>query len=607
MRNRPSQMYDRRKMSQMGQPRVSLKNCGGTAMRILSYWRPHLFCGVVILVLTVVSIVASLTGPYILGIALDECFGKALKEGVNMPLLLSYLEIFVGVSVVASLSSWGEDYLLKSCSLKVTKRMGEEVFLKFEKLTLPHYVETRRGEMMNHFTNDLELLKNAMANSLLQLISSVLMLVGSLIVMLNQSWALTIVSCFTIPFTVLLSRYTIRRTRRFFKQHQFVFSQMSGKVEEDISGMRTIQHFNHERESFEEFERLNEEVCQTGRKAQIYSGVLMPSLRVLDNLSYLFITVFGVFFCAKGMLSVGMIQTFLLYTKNFQRPVNAIANQVNAIQSALAAGERIFSLLDKADGFAEEESQPLVVNEGVSISFENVWFGYDKENPIIKGVTFNVRPNEMVAIVGTTGAGKSTMISLLQRFYEIQEGNIKINGVDIRRISKKVLRRLICVVLQDPFLFSESIYYNIAYGKEDATESEVRRAARAAEIDDFILSQPRQYEQPITNGGEEISNGQQQLLTIARAILCDAPILVFDEATSGIDTRTELQIQNVIRRLSANKTCIVIAHRLSTVRNADKIIVLNHGRIVEQGSHEQLLQRRGFYYDFCAKNGLNEE
>ncbi len=574
---------------------------GNCAVRLLTYWRQHKLAFAAIVALALVSVGCSLLGPYILGGAIDQCIDSVTGGKVDFSGLTKLLLSFTIVALLSSGCTALLEYAAKRTTLKITGKLRNELMQKLQHLPLRYHDNHQRGQMLSHFTNDVELIRDAMGFSVIQLTTSMLSLVGALCIMGRINLTLTAITCATIPLTILLSRYIIRHTRKYFSQQRASLSSLNAIVEEDLSALKSIQAFDQEQNRLQRFDTTNMDVLEKGKKAQIYSGILMPLLRVLDNLSYLAVTVAGSFLAVKGVITVGTIQTFLLYSKNFQRPVNSIATQINSIQAALAGAERIFALLDEE----EEAEVPLqrgnnAHEQSIRIDFENVHFSYHKGKEVLSGVSFTVKPNETVAIVGTTGAGKSTLIHLLSRFHDVDEGSIKINGQDIRNIPRPELRKMIGIVLQDPFLFSETIRYNIGYGKEHTADKEIEQAAQAANIEDYILSQPQQYGQTIAQQGCNISHGQRQLLTIARAIAINAPLLILDEATSNIDTRTELLFQKTLSQLSHEKTCLIIAHRLNTVRTADKIVVLDKGIIAESGKHEELLAKGGVYYQiYC--------
>lgn len=574
---------------------------GNSAVRLLAYWRQHKLAFAAIVALALVSVGCSLLGPYILGGAIDQCIDSVTGGKVDFSGLTKLLLSFTIVALLSSGCTALLEYAAKRTTLKITGKLRNELMQKLQHLPLRYHDNHQRGQMLSHFTNDVELIRDAMGFSVIQLTTSMLSLVGALCIMGRINLTLTAITCATIPLTILLSRYIIRHTRKYFSQQRASLSSLNAIVEEDLSALKSIQAFDQEQNRLQRFDTTNMDVLEKGKKAQIYSGILMPLLRVLDNLSYLAVTVAGSFLAVKGVITVGTIQTFLLYSKNFQRPVNSIATQINSIQAALAGAERIFALLDEE----EEAEVPLqrgnnAHEQSIRIDFENVHFSYHKGKEVLSGVSFTVKPNETVAIVGTTGAGKSTLIHLLSRFHDVDEGSIKINGQDIRNIPRPELRKMIGIVLQDPFLFSETIRYNIGYGKEHTADKEIEQAAQAANIEDYILSQPQQYGQTIAQQGCNISHGQRQLLTIARAIAINAPLLILDEATSNIDTRTELLFQKTLSQLSHEKTCLIIAHRLNTVRTADKIVVLDKGIIAESGKHEELLAKGGVYYQiYC--------
>lgn len=587
-----------KRMVAMGSTAEKAKDIRGTVVRLLSYWKDHRVLLITVSLLSIVGVGCSLLGPYILGLAIDQCISDALSidNHINFGELTKMLGLFLGIHLFSAFCTWFQEYGMMYATQKIVKRLREELIQKLQTLSLRFYDNNLRGNLMSYFTNDIDLIKEAMGASLIQLITSVLSLIGTIIIMARLSPILMVVTCLTVPLTILLSKFVMKRTRKHFTQQQIALGNLNGMVEESVSGMKVIQTFGQEEDQKKKFKELNVQVRETGVRAQIYSGILMPLMRVLDNCSYILVTITGGILATKGSISVGTIQSFLLYTKNFQRPINAIATQLNSIQSAIAGAERIFHLLDENPEITDSENAIQLENIQGEIEFENVHFAYNLEKPVLKGISFTVKPNEMVAIVGTTGAGKTTIINLLTRFYDAKEGSIRIDGIDIQKVFQRSLRQNIGIVLQDPYLFSESIRYNIGYGKETYDEQEIIQAAQSSNCESFISKLPMQYEQPITEQGGGISHGQKQLLTIARAILSQAPILVLDEATSNIDTRTEILIQQAIQRLSVGKTCIVIAHRLSTIKNADKIIVIDDGKIVESGKHQELLDKGGVYH-----------
>lgn len=587
-----------KRMVAMGSTAEKAKDIRGTVVRLLSYWKDHRVLLITVSLLSIVGVGCSLLGPYILGLAIDQCISDALSidNHINFGELTKMLGLFLGIHLFSAFCTWFQEYGMMYATQKIVKRLREELIQKLQTLSLRFYDNNLRGNLMSYFTNDIDLIKEAMGASLIQLITSVLSLIGTIIIMARLSPILMVVTCLTVPLTILLSKFVMKRTRKHFTQQQIALGNLNGMVEESVSGMKVIQTFGQEEDQKKKFKELNVQVRETGVRAQIYSGILMPLMRVLDNCSYILVTITGGILATKGSISVGTIQSFLLYTKNFQRPINAIATQLNSIQSAIAGAERIFHLLDENPEITDSENAIQLENIQGEIEFENVHFAYNLEKPVLKGISFTVKPNEMVAIVGTTGAGKTTIINLLTRFYDAKEGSIRIDGIDIQKVSQRSLRQNIGIVLQDPYLFSESIRYNIGYGKETYDEQEIIQAAQSSNCESFISKLPMQYEQSITEQGGGISHGQKQLLTIARAILSQAPILVLDEATSNIDTRTEILIQQAIQRLSVGKTCIVIAHRLSTIKNADKIIVIDDGKIVESGKHQELLDKGGVYH-----------
>lgn len=588
-----------RRMAQMGAQIDKPNNPKVTIKRLLTYWRGNISLLILFLFLSILTVACTIAGPLILGKAIDECISLCINSGSNVDFtnLTTMLCIFIGIYILSAIFTWIQEYGMTLMTQRIIGKIRTEIIAKLHTLSLRFYDNNLRGNIMSHFTSDVELLRDALGNTIIQLISSIFTLVGCLVIMLNLSWKLTIVTCLTIPLVILLSKFVINRTRKYFTQQQIALSNMNGMIEESISGIKVIRSFGQEENQIKAFEQLNNDVKSTGVKAQIYSGILMPMMRVLDNTSYILVTIFGATLAYSGSITVGVIQSFLLYTKNFQRPINSIATQLNSIQSAIAGAERIFKLLDEKPEITDDINAQNLINAKGKIEFKNVHFGYDTQKPILKGISFTAEPDEVVAVVGSTGAGKTTIINLLTRFYDINKGNIYIDGKDIRSYTQHSLRKAMSIVLQEPYLFSESVQYNIAYGTPQASNEKIENAAKAAYVDSIINRLPNKYQTTLREQGADISHGQRQLLTIARAVCNDAPILIFDEATSNIDTRTEILIQNAINNLTQGRTCIIIAHRLSTIMNADKILVIDNGIIVEQGSHKELISKQGTYYN----------
>lgn len=572
-------------------------NMSGTVRRLLSYWKGEKWLFLALSLLSALSVVSALLCPYLLGLMVDDCVDLIRTEGstASKDSLLLHLLIFILFHLLSSLFSWIHGYGMSVLAQRLLRKLKEEMTRKLLTLSPRFFNDHLCGSLMSHFTNDAELVKNALGDTIVQLISSVLTLVGSVVIMARLSWQLALVTCLTVPFSILVSRFVMKHTRRYFALHQEALGEMNGAVEESFSGIKTIKSFGRERERIAQFEALNQVVSETGRRAQIYSGLLMPLMRVLDNCSYIIVTMVGAFMASRGSVTVGVVQSFLLYTKNFQRPINAIATQLNTVQSAIAAAERIFRLLDEKVTVEEAESPKRMGAVSGRIDFKDVSFGYG-EKLVLKHVSFSVQPGEVVAVVGSTGAGKTTLVNLLNRFYDVFEGSVMVDGVDVRELSLSDLRHSIGWVPQESYLFSDTVKYNVAYGDRDARLDSVREAARLANVDLSIERMPESYETVLREQGNGLSQGQRQLLTIARAVYKNAPILVMDEATSNIDTRTEMLIQHAIAQITRGRTCLIIAHRLSTIMNADKIIVLDAGEVVEEGRHEELLRKRGTYW-----------
>ena len=566
-------------------------------LRLLPYWAEHKGLMFLMLLCALATTASSLVTPWLIGKAIDNCINVSGQTTVDFSLLIKYLFVLAAVYVASSAASWAQEYGMVYISQRIVNKLRSQMMAHMQTLDLKYHDTNTRGDIMSRFLNDTELMKDGLGQTLIQCITTAVSMVGMIVTMCALNLTLTGMICFSIPLVLFLSRFIIARSRKYFAAQQSALGQLNSVIEESINGIKVIRSFGREDKQQEIFDNINDKLRETGTKAQINSGLMMPLLRVLDNFTYILVAVVGGSMALRGILTVGVIQTFLLYTRHFLRPVNQIASQINGVQSAFAGAERVFAMLDQVPSVVDSDDAVEINEVKGLVEFKNVVFGYNPEIPILKNISFTANPGEVVAIVGSTGAGKTTLMNLLTRFYDVDGGQILLDGKDIRKIKIYDLRKSLGIVLQDPVLFSGTIEKNIAYGRPQATHQMIVQAAQQAKADVFINRLPQQYETELVRQGENISNGQRQLLTIARAILSDAPILIFDEATSNIDTHTEILIQKAITNLTVGRTSFIIAHRLSTIRNADKILVIDNGKIAEQGKHDELLQKRGKYYE----------
>jgi ATP-binding cassette subfamily B protein len=450
---------------------------------------------------------------------------------------------------------------------------------------------------MSRLTNDIDNISNTLNTSTTQVISSIITILGTVIMMLYLNPFLTFVNMLVIPTMMLITSKIAKRTRKYFLNQQESLGKLNGIIEECISGQKLVKVFTREEKQIEEFNNSNDDLKKIGIKALILSGFIPPLINLLNNINFAFIAGIGGWLAVKEIITIGVIASFINYSKQFTRPINELANQFNMLQTAIAGAERVFEIMDEKPEKEDEEDAIKLSKISGKVDFENVDFSYDEKTPVLKNVNLHINPGETIALVGPTGAGKTTIINLLTRFYDIQKGSIKIDGVDIKKINRKSLRSSLGIVLQDAYLFSETVRENIRYGRLDATDEEVERAAKLANAHKFIQRLPQGYDTILSEDASNLSQGQKQLLTIARAILANPSILILDEATSSVDTRTEMHIQEAMLNLMKGRTSFVIAHRLSTIRDASQIVVINDGQIIEKGSHDELLKQKGFYYN----------
>jgi ATP-binding cassette, subfamily B, multidrug efflux pump len=544
-----------------------------------------------VLLMVVFSSFLSLFGPYFIGQIIDEHIVAKKQDG-----LIQSLMILGGVYLFLSLSLFLQNYWMIAIAQKTVYSLRKQLFEKFHKLPIRFFEERQHGELMSRITNDIENVSQTLNSSIIQFFSSTLTLVGAVFVMLSLSLFLTVLTLTIVPMMYFGMKWITNRTRILFKEQQRNLGELNGFIEESISGQKIIKMFSQERKVISEFQRKNEKLKQSGFWAQTYSGFIPKLMNVLNNISFAIIAGIGGVFALKGLISIGVIVIFAEYSRQFTRPLNDLANQFNMLLSAMAGAERVFEIIDMEEEEDNEEAIHFPNIKG-EVEFRHVSFSYEKRQETIREIHFHVSPGETVALVGPTGAGKTTIINLLSRFYDPDSGQVFIDGCDIKHITRASLRQHMAFVLQDTFLFQGTIRENIRYGRLDASDKDVEEAAKLANAHSFIMKLPNGYDTVLNQEGSGISQGQKQLLAIARAILANPSILILDEATSSIDTVTELKIQEALQRLMKGRTSFVIAHRLNTIRNADQILVLNEGRIVEKGTHHSLLKAKGFYYE----------
>jgi len=578
------------------------KDFKATFRRLLRYLRPRRTALVGVFLAAILSTVFMIAGPKIMGTAITELFEGAYAKFQGVPgAAIDFTKIgqillwLAGLYIISSLFNYLQQYLMSGIAQKTVYDLREDVNHKLERLPLKYYDGRPNGETLSRVTNDIDTIGSTLQQSVTSFITSIVTIVGILIMMLTISPLLTLISLVSLPVSIFAIRPILKRSQKYFADQQRTLGQLNGHVEEMYTGHSVVKAFGHERKAVEQFDAVNEELYEAGRKAQFISGIIMPMMMFIGNISYVLISIVGGILVTQRAISIGDIQAFITYTRQFTQPITQTANIANIVQSTVAAAERVFELLDEEEEIKEVTTHRLTQAEG-AVAFEHVDFGYGNDL-LIEDMNIDVAPGQTVAIVGPTGAGKTTMINLLMRFYELNGGTIRIDGIDTREMSREDLRTTFGMVLQDTWLFNGTIRDNLAYGKSGATEEEIIAAAKTAHANHFIRTLPDGYDTVLNEEASNISQGQKQLLTIARAVLADPPIMILDEATSSVDTRTEVFIQQAMRRLMEGRTSFVIAHRLSTIKDADLILVMNQGSVIEQGTHEELLEADGFYAD----------
>lgn len=572
----------------------------GTILRLLEYMMQYKFLLGLALGLTIVSNLLSLVGPMLSGYAID-----AIEPGagrVEFERVFYYAGLMVLFYIASSVLSYLLAVLMIHISRKVVYRMRKDVFDRLMDLPVGYFDTHQTGDIISRISYDIDTVNTSLSNDLVQILTTMITVAGALAMMILISPRLVLIFAFTVPLSFVLTKIITGKTRPLFRLRSRKLGELNGFVEEMISGQKTLKAYYQEKNTIEQFDARNEEAVETYYKAEYYGSVVGPAVNFINNLSLSLVSVFGALLYLAGQMTIGNISSFILYSRKFSGPINEAANILSELQSALAAAERVFGMIDELPEKPDVPEAVVLESTEGNVVLKDVTFGYYKDNPIIKNLNLQAHKGELIAIVGPTGAGKTTLINLLMRFYDAQSGMIQVDGYEIQKVTRASLRKKYAMVLQDTWLFQGTIYENIAYGKKDATMEEVVKAAKAARIHSYIMHLPKGYDTVLTDDGTNISKGQKQLLTIARAMLLDADMLILDEATSNVDTRTEKQIQQAMRELMEGKTCFVIAHRLSTIQNADEILVVNHGKIVEQGDHQTLMERKGFYYNmYCAQ------
>ena len=584
----------------------------GTMKKLMAYLGKYTYAIIAVFIFAIGSVAFSVIGPKVLGKATTEIFNGLIGkisggDGINFDRIKIILLTLVGLYLVSAILSFIQGFIMSGISQKLAYNLRDELSKKINRLPMSYFDKTTNGEVLSRFTNDIDTLAQSLNQSLTQIITAVTTLVGVFIMMLTISGVMTVAALVIIPIGMFVISMIIKRSQNCFAQQQEFLGNVNGQVEELYGGHLVVQAFNGQGDAIEKFDKTNEKLYQSAWKSQFLSVLMQPLMSFIGNLGYVLISILGGFLVIKNYIEVGDIQSFIQYVRQFNQPLNQIAQISNQLQATAASAERIFA-------FLAEEEEPVTENDSVKVTrhdgeviFDHVRFGYDENKVIIKDFNAKVKPGQKIAIVGPTGAGKTTIIKLLMRFYDVNSGAIYVDGKNIKDYNRQELRSHFGMVLQDTWLFSGSIKDNIKYGKLDATDEQVKQAAKAAHVDHFIKTLPSGYDMVLNEEASNVSQGQKQLLTIARAILADPEILILDEATSSVDTRTEVLIQKAMDNLMENRTSFIIAHRLSTIRNADLILVMKDGDIIEQGTHEELLAQDGFYTNLYNSQFDNDE
>lgn len=581
-------------------PAEKAKDVKGTTKKLANRLSEYKIAIIIVMIFAIGSTIFSIVGPKILGNATTEIYTGLMNKingtgGIDFAKIGKIILFALGLYAVSALFSMIQSYIMAGVAQKTTYKIRNELTEKINKLPMKYFDKRTNGEVLSIISNDVDTLSTGLNQSITQIITSIFTIIGILVMMLSISWEMTLVSLLILPISAVILKKVIGKSQKYFVKQQEYLGHVNGQVEEVYGGHNIVKVFGRENEAIKEFEKDNQELYKSGWRSQFLSGLMYPLMNFVGNVGYVAVAILGGYFAVKGRITVGNIQSFIQYNKQFTQPIGQVAQISSTIQSMLAAAERIFEFLEEKEE-VEDVKKPLST-DGLkgNIKFEHVHFGYDQEKTIINDFNADVKDGQKIAIVGPTGAGKTTMVKLLMRFYDVNSGAILLDGHNIKEFKRGELRKMFGMVLQDTWLFGGTIKENIKYSKPDATDSEVIEAAKAAHVHHYIKTLSKGYDAKINEESTNISSGQKQLLTIARVILANPKILILDEATSSIDTRTEQQIQSAMDNLMKGRTSFIIAHRLSTIKNADLILVMDHGDIVEQGNHEELLAKDGFY------------
>lgn len=583
-----------------GGPRAMIrekpKNIRATLGKLLKYIGKNKYSVILIIITTIITTLLNLLGPTLQGKAIDAITITEQRLSVDFDGLVRILVLMAVVYLASTVIQIAQGIASAKISQDTVYNMRKDLFRKISYLPIS-YVDTHaHGDIMSRMTNDVDNISQTLSSSITSLISAVLTLIGAFAMLVKYDWRMALVSLITIPLTVVVSMVLSKLMRKYFIARQVLLGQLNTQVEEMVTGYKTVMAYGKEADACRDFAEISEEFRKCSIKANVWGGIMGPAMNIINNLNYLIVAAFGAYFTVTGAISVGDVQAILQYSRQLSQPINQISNQYANILTAIAGAERVFNILDTPDEVDEGKTELDIPNMSGNVDFSHINFSYVKGKQVIKDFNLEVKQGQKIALVGATGSGKTTIVNLLTRFYDIDSGKITIDGVDINDIPKKELRSAIAIVLQDTVLFHDTIGNNIKYGRLDATDDEVKAAAETAEAREFIERLPEGYNTVLSEGGSNLSQGQRQLLSIARAVLADPKILILDEATSSVDTRTEMHIQQAMVALMKNRTSLIIAHRLSTIRDADMIIVMKDGQVMESGNHDQLLEKKGVYY-----------